>query len=333
MPRDVALDAAESVRLFALQVPHKGDIPALLDAVHDKSYPRHSQVYHTLVFPFFRVMSSVAYAHDPGAMIRQICPSARPMDREATQITKHTGVWYEHIKVGRSLTPSAVILWVRAEAWISCVIAVRGTHTRGDVITDAKAWQRDLVLMNADSLDSLFGSKAPPQPRVHAGFGEYHSDLAAAIIPRVLRLVASLGRPERFRFFCTGHSLGSLSVIMALTLSDIFRDRVFAFSFGAPYLGDQGFNRLLVHPSLRLRRYFRIYNRDDVITKLTTLRSLQHVDQYLEALQISIPDYHSLDVQNNLMKAVGHLYALMPTAKKLRLLHSSFSFDGDHVYT
>lgn len=334
---DSAVDKAHSIAQLAGKVPCKA-IPALLQKVNDMGYKKNKTLYHSEVFPFFHQIASTAALYRPGDALRKLCPNLTRLHRSITTLSKHhSGIMYEHIKIGSSLTPSALLLWIPTTSWINCVVAVRATANSKDIVTDLKGWHSDLALMNANGMLQLYGNKGHPHPRVHAGFHDYHIKLYAALMPRILHTMSLFegATMQSFRFFFTGHSLGGLSAIMALAMSDALRTPVFAFSFGAPRIGNAAFNQLFVHPAVSLKRYFRIFNRDDVIPKLRGVYPLQHVDAYIKSLKHKpshLSDHHAIDMQDYLEQALGPAFYTLPKQQKYTILHCAYSFDGRSVW-
>jgi len=92
--------------------------------------------------------------------------------------------------------------------------------------------------------------------KIHKGFFEYYKKLRKPVFSSLLKL----NKEKNRKIYWTGHSLGgALAVIFAL----IFGEGVI-YTFGSPKVGDKNFaeycNKNLIH--------YRIYNEDDLITKL-----------------------------------------------------------------
>ena len=307
----------------------------VLDRVDLTDYKSNKRYYERHVFPLMQMMASVSYQTNVGAELNLLFPEVIRLNRNDSRISllpRKNLCFYEHIKIGKPLSPSAVVVFVPNDRHCDIIIAVRGTKKQADIMADLTFWRRDLVLMNADSLAGYLNTGR--DPKVHGGFGDYHIKLYAAVMPRILHTM-SLFRHRYggsdYRFFLTGHSMGSLSTIMGLTFADAFRAKVFSFTYGGVRLGNDELNELLSHPRLQMKRVFRLYNRGDVFPWLGGIGRREHLDEYVERRRRPVKEIRGLDCQDALEKATGRLPLRWYT--NVKFLHSNFSYDGKHVYT
>lgn len=307
----------------------------VLDRIDFTDYKSNRRYYEKLVFPLMQMLASVSYQTNVGAELNLLFPEVIRLNREASRISLlplKNLCYYEHIRIGKAFSPSAVLAFVPNGRHCDVVIAVRGTKKQADIVADLTFWRRDLTLMNADSLTGLL--KAGQDPKVHGGFGDYHVKLYAAVMPRILHTMSLFQHRyagSDFRFFLTGHSMGSLSTIMGLTFADAFRAKVFSFSYGGVRLGNDELNELLSHPRLRMKRVFRVYNRGDVFPWLAGIGRREHLDEYVKRTGRSLKEIRGLDYQSALEKATGR--SPLRWYANVKFLHSNFSYDGKHVYT
>lgn len=113
------------------------------------------------------------------------------------------------------------------------VVAVRGTHTFGDVISDLEVLQVPL-------------DERHPHIYVHAGFAKQAQVLSTLAGPRILAHLASGGK-----VLCAGHSLGAgVASIMAANYGLSFPGHVSFIGYGTPRQGNAAFAEVLATPSL-----------------------------------------------------------------------------------
>jgi len=106
----------------------------------------------------------------------------------------------------------------------------------------------------------------------HSGMSLVHSGFAKSfesVRPRIEELLSGL--ESRDDLFITGHSMGgALATLAADTLGCKL-----VVTFGSPRVGDRSFAR---HFELKLAgRYFRMFNRSDVVARIPTLFRFKHV--------------------------------------------------------
>ncbi len=309
----------------------------ILSRVDLTSFKADKRYYEKHVFPLFQMLASVSYQTNVGAELQLLFPEVVRLTRKTKGVSllpRKGLVFFDHVKIGHTLSPSATMLFIPNGRWCDIVVAVRGTKHRSDILADLRFWPRDLVMLNADTLRELIGKER--DPKVHGGFGNYHVKLYAVLMPRICQTMALFPNYKQaaFRFFLTGHSMGSLATVLGLTFADAFGSRVFSFSYGAPLLGNQELNELLSHPKLHMKRSFRIFNRGDIFPRLPGVDRKEHLDEYFQRVaKQHKKEIVGLDYQSRLQQATGKHVKSLYVLSRLKFLHSNFSYDGKHVFT
>lgn len=327
-------DREDSMRRLAALL-QKEDVTHILDRVDLTTYSSSKHYWHQYVFPLFQMLSSVAYQEDPVKEARKLFPGLVKLDRRLhkASLLPHKGrVYCERINIGAQGTPQAVLLYVLNGRHCDVIITVRGSREKKDFLINLLFQPRDLILMDVNSLHNILHHRTDPQ--VHSGFHAYHIELFAALMPRLLHTMSLLPKytTKNYRFFLAGHSLGALTSALAIALGNAFRGRVFAFTYGAPFLGNKVFNDMLMHPDIGVQKHYRIYNNKDYVPWLRLIKHYLHPDELLRMRGVKGGSYRGIDCQALTAKAAREHFQNLPWKKRLWFWHSHLSYDGVNMY-
>jgi len=153
-------------------------------------------------------------------------------------------------------TEIIVYLFVDADARLDergrrrLIIAVRGTDSQQNLMSDVTCWSSSITLPHALRLSEHGLLELMVQSKVHTGFWAAYRSVREKLLAAVQRQSTIFG--GKLHIYATGHSMGGAVAVLSLLESAIVLRKeqpgLTLYNFGAPLVGNLSFRNMYALP-------------------------------------------------------------------------------------